>query len=113
VLAPDVIIAGDGGGAVPAGRHPTVGAQQAARLIAGFFRRAEKEAAIRSAEPVLVNGALGLLVDAEFQGRRLRFVMAFAVADGRITGVFNLLNPAKLVGLPEPDARAGWPPRLE
>jgi RNA polymerase sigma-70 factor (ECF subfamily) len=113
VLAPDVIATGDGGGAVPAGRHPIVGATQVARFIAGTFRRVGSETAVRAAEPVLVNGSIGLLLEADLQGQRIRLVMAVAVADGLITGIFDQVNPAKLTKVPELDpARAGWPPRL-
>jgi RNA polymerase sigma-70 factor (ECF subfamily) len=81
--------------------------------MVGLFRRAEKETGRLGAEPILVNGALGLLIEADLDGRPLRFVMSFAVADGRITGIFDQLNPAKLAGLPEPDlARSAWPPRV-
>ncbi|HEU5110386.1 MAG TPA: sigma factor-like helix-turn-helix DNA-binding protein, partial [Micromonosporaceae bacterium] len=111
VLAPDVIATGDGGGVVPAGAKAVVGATQVARFLAGTFRRLEKEEALRGAEIVLVNGSIGLLVEVEFLGNRIRMVMAFAVADGRITGVFDQLNPAKLTQVPQ-DVRGGWPPRL-
>jgi RNA polymerase sigma-70 factor (ECF subfamily) len=113
VLAPDVVVIGDGGGVAPAARRPVTGAAQAARFMVGLFRRAEKETGRLGAEPILVNGALGLLIEADLDGRPLRFVMSFAVADGRITGIFDQLNPAKLAGLPEPDlARSAWPPRV-
>jgi RNA polymerase sigma-70 factor (ECF subfamily) len=111
VLAPDVIAVGDGGGFVPAGARPIVGATQVARFLISGLRRVQTEAATLTAEPVLVNGSLGLLVDSEFLGQPIRVVMAVTVADGRVTGVFDQLNPAKLTGLPE-TARGGWPPRL-
>ncbi len=111
VLAPDVIATGDGGGVVPAGAKSVVGATQVARFMVSGLRRVEKEATYLVAEPVLVNGSLGLLVDTEFLGQPIRLVMAFAVADGRVTGIFDQLNPAKLTRLPE-TARGGWPPRL-
>ncbi|MFC8846603.1 MULTISPECIES: sigma-70 family RNA polymerase sigma factor [unclassified Micromonospora] len=40
-----------------------------------------------------------------------RVVAAFAVHDGRITGIFNQLNPDKLTRLPDLGAEADWPPR--
>ncbi len=109
VLAPDVVVVGDGGGLAPVARHPVSGALKVARFMAGLFRRATKETHRVRVEPVLVNGALGLLVEADYaehapaaadQGGRLRIVMAFSVADGRITAVFHQLNPAKLVRVP-------------
>jgi RNA polymerase sigma-70 factor (ECF subfamily) len=46
---------------------------------------------------VLVNGDAGVLVTGRYaDGRRLLTVMSVAVSDGRITAVYNQLNPAKL-----------------
>ncbi len=109
VLAPDVVVVGDGGGLAPAARHPVHGALKAARFLVGLFRRATKETRRVRVEPVLVNGTLGLLIEADYaehapagadEGGRLRMLMAFAVADGRITAVFDQLNPAKLERVP-------------
>jgi RNA polymerase sigma-70 factor (ECF subfamily) len=103
VLAPDVVAIGDGGGVAPAAKHPVYGALQVARFMRGLFRLARRaDAAV--AEPVLVNGALGLLAEAaDADGRRQRFVMAFAIADGRITAILDQVNPAKLTRVPAPD----------
>jgi RNA polymerase sigma-70 factor (ECF subfamily) len=106
VLAPDVTINGDGGGTLPAGR-PVSGAVPVARFVAGFFRRVQSEADF-DLEPVLVNGAVGLLVEIRplpghtFPGAAaeidfVRVVMVFDVTeDGRIAGIFDQLNPDKL-----------------
>jgi RNA polymerase sigma-70 factor (ECF subfamily) len=112
VLAPDVVAIGDGGGVAPAGRHPVHRAVQVARFMAGLFRQARKGPAL--AELVLVNGDLGLLVEATYpDGRPIVFVMAFAYADGRITAILNQLNPAKLRRVPAPDrsrSQLRWSP---
>jgi len=101
VLAPDVVAVGDGGGVVPAGRHPLEGALPVARFMLGLFRRYAPDAAKRRIEPVLINGDLGMLAETELpDGSRLRGTMAFAVAGGRLTGIFNQANPAKLVQIP-------------
>jgi RNA polymerase sigma-70 factor, ECF subfamily len=95
VLAPDVVAIADGGGAVNAGRNPVVGADRVARLYAGIFTR--RRPATYSMEPVLVNGDAGVLLRGTYaDGRQLLSVLAVAVADGRITGIYNQLNPAKL-----------------
>ena len=48
-------------------------------------------------EVVTVNGGLGVLVRGPLPtGRLFRSVMSFAMDGGRITGVFNQLNPEKL-----------------
>jgi RNA polymerase sigma-70 factor (ECF subfamily) len=101
VLAPDVVAVGDGGGAAPVGRRPVEGAVQVARFMAGLFRRALREATDVHFEQILVNGELGLLGELTFgSGEVQRLVMAFAVADGRITAIFDQVNPAKLRSVP-------------
>jgi RNA polymerase sigma-70 factor (ECF subfamily) len=115
VLAPDAVATGDGGGAAPAARRPVTGALHVARFFAGLFRRAghaeRTGLATVVVEPVLVNGDLGLLVEAVGEaGPALRVVMGFAVADGRITAVYDQLNPAKLGHVPAADpARTVFP----
>ncbi|MEV8507268.1 RNA polymerase sigma factor SigJ [Actinoplanes sp. NPDC051475] len=97
VLAPDVVTIGDGGGVVSAGRNPVFGADKVARFWVGVFGRIEREVAAMSVEPVLVNGDAGVLVSGRYaDGRELLSVLSVAVADGRVTAVYNQLNPAKL-----------------
>ncbi len=103
VLAPDVVAMGDGGGVVPAGRRAVRGADRVARLLLGLSGRFGTWATSLEIELVLVNDDLGLLVGFDLpDGSRVRAAMAFAIADGRITAVFNQLNPAKLSRLPSP-----------
>jgi RNA polymerase sigma-70 factor (ECF subfamily) len=114
VLAPDAVLVGDGGGVFPATGRPLSGSTEVARFLLGLFGRISHFMRTARAAPVLVNGALGIQVDGEYKdGRPVRVVMSFAAADGRITGVFNHLNPAKVADAPplDPD-RAAWPPRL-
>ncbi|MEV4758002.1 RNA polymerase sigma factor SigJ [Micromonospora sp. NPDC049559] len=100
VLAPDVSATGDGGGVFPAGRRPVVGAQQVARLVLGLFRQVHRRAIRLAIEPVLVNGDPGLLVDVVTGAATIRVSMAFASAGGRITRIYDQLDPAKLTNLP-------------
>lgn len=101
VLAPDAIAIGDGGGIAPAARRPIVGADQVARFILGLLRRMARQHGTMLVEPVLVNDDIGLLIEVTYpDGETLRLTMAFAVADGRITGIFDQLNPAKLARVP-------------
>lgn len=103
VLAPDVVAIGDSGGLARAARRPIHGAPQVARFMAGLFRRTLREAGQMLAEPVLVNGDLGLLCEVSFpSGERHRFTMAFAIAGGRINGIFDQGNPDKLGCVPAP-----------
>jgi RNA polymerase sigma-70 factor, ECF subfamily len=90
VLAPDVVLIGDGGGLKQAGLRPVVGAGKAIRYILGGIG---KTAATLTSEPTVVNGNPGLLLrlDGELDG-----VMAIRVDDDRITGVYYVRNPEKL-----------------
>lgn len=101
VLAPDVLMIGDGGGHFPAARRPIVGADATARFLLGVVGPDGRYAGQVRFRPVLVDGTSGLYAETPFRdGRRLRMVISFAVHEGRITGVFNQLNPEKLVALP-------------
>ncbi|HEY3503094.1 MAG TPA: sigma-70 family RNA polymerase sigma factor [Actinocatenispora sp.] len=109
VLAPDVTFVGDGGGAAPAIRVPIVELPKVARFLLGLGRRAVTEGNV-TAEPVLVNGDLGVMF--HYEAQDLTSVMSFAYADGRVTAIQNQLNPAKLTHVPEPDrGHSVWPVR--
>ncbi|MFF5178690.1 RNA polymerase sigma factor SigJ [Micromonospora sp. NPDC000316] len=112
VLAPDVVLLGDSGGHFPAARRPVVGADAVGRFTLGLFGRAGRYAQRVRSRPVLVDGVLGLQMESvHSDGRPIRMIAAFAVHEGRITGVFNQLNPEKLVGLPPLGDDDPWPPR--
>jgi RNA polymerase sigma-70 factor (ECF subfamily) len=97
VLAPEVVAIGDGGGVFSAGTRPVLGAAKVARFYAGIFRGRQIDAHDVTIEPVLVNGDAGVIVRGFYNdGRRLLSVVSIAVADGRITAIYNQLNPAKL-----------------
>ncbi|MGC1210587.1 MAG: RNA polymerase sigma factor SigJ [Micromonospora sp.] len=112
VLAPDVVMIGDSGGHFPAGRRPVVGAEVVARFLLGLFGQAARYGTPLLARPVLVNGTLGWQAETPFRdGRTIRMVSAYAVHEGRITGVFHQLNPEKLRELPPFGPADVWPPR--
>jgi RNA polymerase sigma-70 factor (ECF subfamily) len=89
VLDPAVVLRSDGGGLVPGVAHrPVIGADRVARLLLGVAARHPAAARIGA-----VNGAPGLVF--EDQGAVVG-VMAFSVADGRITEIDFVVSPAKL-----------------
>lgn len=90
LLADDAVHVSDGGGEVPAAREPVRGAENVARLLAGVVEGADEGVRV---EPVEVNATPGL---AAFLGERLASVVSFAVDDGDITGVFQVLSPTKI-----------------
>nr|WP_207621031.1 RNA polymerase sigma-70 factor [Streptosporangium minutum] len=85
ILAPDVVLLGDGGGVVPAALAPVVGAGGVADVLGRF--------AAASLQPAQVNGHPALI-------RRLNgeidTVMAVRIEGGLITGLYAVRNPEKL-----------------
>ena len=90
MLAPDVVLLGDGGGVVQAVVRPIVGADRVGRLLAIGLPRFRGEA---SAEPVQINGCPALLVRLN---REIEGVVAVRIDDGLITGLYVVRNPEKL-----------------
>ncbi|WP_376732611.1 RNA polymerase sigma-70 factor [Streptomyces broussonetiae] len=88
VLAPDVVLLGDGGGVVQA-PDPVVGARRVAELTAGMARFGDSATLF----PADINGypALILRLDGE-----INTVLAVHVDQGRITGLYAVRNPVKL-----------------
>lgn len=89
LMAPDVVVVTDGGGARKAALRPIEGAAKAARFITAI---AQDTPGV-SWTPVRLNGRPGALV--EFGGEILGTV-ELEVADGRISAVRAQLNPVKL-----------------
>ncbi len=100
LLHPDAVMLGDGGGKERTARRPVVGAEKVARFLLGLLER-YGAAQLATADPVLVNGDLGMLIpespgDAEHPTRIARRVSGFAVRDGRISAIYDIVNPDKL-----------------
>ena len=91
VLDPDVVARVDGGPNAPKpfARPPLVGAEAVAGAAENFRGGADR------AEPIIVNGAAGLLV--RFPARSL--VAAFTVRNGRIVEIDIIADPEKLRGV--------------
>ncbi len=90
LLAPDVVLLGDGGGVVQAVVRPVVGAHRVARLLAVGLPRVGGAVSV---EPVQVNGcpALIIRIDGEIDD-----VVAVRIDDGLITGLYVVRNPEKM-----------------
>jgi RNA polymerase sigma-70 factor (ECF subfamily) len=90
ILAPDVVLLGDGGGVKQAVLRPIVGADKVARLLAAGVPVVVGQASL---EPVQVNGcpALIMRLNGEIDG-----VVAVRIDDGLITGLYYVRNPEKL-----------------
>ncbi|MDT0545892.1 MULTISPECIES: RNA polymerase sigma-70 factor [Streptomyces] len=86
LLAPDVVLLGDGGGVVQAALAPVVGADQVARVLG-------RVAASAALEPAQVNGYPALILRL---GDGIDTVIAVRLDDGLITGLYAVRNPEKL-----------------
>ena len=89
LVAADAIAWNDGGGRVRAALNPVTGADRIARFYAGIYgpqHRVTMDRVELNAEPaVLVTRADGS-----------RYTLTIAAADGRITGIYVVGNPAKV-----------------
>jgi len=92
LLHPDAVLLSDGGGVAKAARRPVVGADKVARLLLGLVDKYELATATWT--PVLVNGAAGVHTAAS--GAAPESVTSFALAGGRISAVYQVINPEKL-----------------
>ncbi|HET9422189.1 MAG TPA: RNA polymerase sigma-70 factor [Nocardioides sp.] len=89
ILAPDVVLVGDGGGIAQAIPKPVNGADKVGRLLGAGLGQIEAG----SLRPAQVNGypALVLRLDGAVDT-----VLAFRIEDGLITGLYAVRNPEKL-----------------
>ncbi len=90
MLAPDVVLLGDGGGVVQAVVRPIVGAGRVARLLAIGLPRIGGQVSV---EPVQINGSPALII--RLNGE-IDDVVAVRIDDGLITGLYAVRNPEKL-----------------
>ncbi|MEU9101960.1 RNA polymerase sigma-70 factor [Streptomyces sp. NPDC048361] len=89
ILAPDVVLLGDGGGIRQAVLRPVVGADKVARLLAHGLGRI----ATSSLRPAQVNGWPGLVLQLDGD---VDTVVALRIDDGLVTGIYAVRNPEKL-----------------
>lgn len=87
VLAPDVVLLGDGGGVVQAALSPVEGIAAVAALLARIGT------AVTVLRTVDVNGRPGLLLRSS---DGLEGVITVRIEDGRISGLYAVRNPEKL-----------------
>lgn len=90
MLAPDVVLLGDGGGVKQAVLRPIVGADKVGRLLAGGWG---KLGATTSLHPVQANGYPALILRMDGQ---IDAVIAVRLDDGLVSGLYVVRNPEKL-----------------
>jgi RNA polymerase sigma-70 factor (TIGR02957 family) len=94
VLAPDVLIVGDGGGLAPTIRKPVRGAAKLAPAMARFAEAAPGVTACI----VDLNGGIAARLDPNGENDT---AVSFVIQDGRITQMYAIRNPNKLKRLSE------------
>ncbi|UGT63638.1 RNA polymerase sigma-70 factor [Nocardia asteroides] len=101
LLAPDVLLVGDGGGIVQALPRPVRGADRVARVLTS----AKVTAVVGLLEPTTANGwpALALRVDGVIDT-----VLSIHVEAGRITGIYAVRNPEKLSHMTRANPLTTW-----
>ncbi|MHA7984996.1 RNA polymerase sigma-70 factor [Rathayibacter sp. CAU 1779] len=86
ILAPDVVLLGDGGGVVQAALAPIVGVDD----VVALFSRVDRAALIM---PAQINGGPALVLKRDGQ---VESVLAFRIDSGLISGIYAVRNPEKL-----------------
>jgi RNA polymerase sigma-70 factor (ECF subfamily) len=89
VLAPDVVLITDGGGVKRAALHPIKGVEKVLR----FLTAVTPENAENRAEPVWVNGHLGLRLITDDE---LDTIATMRIDGDKVTGLYFVRNPHKL-----------------
>jgi RNA polymerase sigma-70 factor (TIGR02957 family) len=95
ILAPDVVLLGDGGGIKQAVPRPVVGSEQVGKLLGIGL---PKLAGTASVEPAQINGFPALIVRID---EEIDSVVAVRIDEGLITGLYVVRNPEKLSRMQE------------
>jgi len=90
ILAPDVVMLGDGGGIKQTVARPVVGADKVARLLTAGLARI---AALGILRPAQINGHPALIFQINDE---IDTVIAVRIDDGLVTGLYAVRNPEKL-----------------
>jgi RNA polymerase sigma-70 factor (ECF subfamily) len=94
VLAPDIVLVSDGGGLVPAARHPLEGVER----VAAFLSHFKTVAPGAEVATLLLNGAVAARIDLAGE---LNTAVTFVIEEGRISRIYAIRNPHKLGRLEE------------
>jgi RNA polymerase sigma-70 factor (ECF subfamily) len=98
LLAPGAKWTADHGGKAAAVRRPIVGARKVAIVMSRLFREAERMPDLRF-ETAVYNGAPAVVV---YDGEHLEGLFVFEIIDEKITNLYAMRNPDKLVGITTP-----------
>jgi RNA polymerase sigma-70 factor, ECF subfamily len=103
LLHPDVVLIGDSDGKANTARRIMVDPEKIGRFFLGLLERYGPDS-LFAGELVLVNGDIGVRLpdlpgDDEHRALSQR-VTTFAVKDGRVAAIYDIVNPDKLTRLP-------------
>ncbi|MES9700108.1 sigma-70 family RNA polymerase sigma factor [Bacillus sp. JJ927] len=93
VLKTDAIFKADGGGKVTTAINPIYSADKIIRLFFGIAKRLTEE---YSVDFKMVNGAPGVIVTIN---NKVTYVLSFAFEDEKISNIYMMVNPEKLMHL--------------
>lgn len=93
VLKTDAIFKADGGGKVTTAINPIYSADKIIRLFFGITKRLPEK---YSVDFKIVNGAPGVIVTIN---NKVKYVLSFAFEDEKISNIYMMVNPEKLMHL--------------
>jgi RNA polymerase sigma-70 factor (ECF subfamily) len=98
LLAPDVVWTADSGGKVTASRRPVVGARRVATVLLDLFRAGRERPGLRF-QMANCNNAPAMVANV---GDHPEGVLLIEITDGKITNLYVIRNPDKLVAMTVP-----------
>jgi RNA polymerase sigma-70 factor (ECF subfamily) len=103
LLHPDVVLIGDSNGKARTARRIMVGADKLARFMFGLIEVYGADT-LAAAQLVMVNGDLGLAMPEVPSAGKFsaisRRVATFAIRDGKVVAMYDVVNPDKLTRMP-------------
>jgi RNA polymerase sigma-70 factor (ECF subfamily) len=97
ILAEDIVLHSDGGGKIKAAMRPIYGPDHVARFLLGILRKIPPGFTIH---PAQINGQPGFIT---YIGNQPQIVLILDIMEERIGGIYVVVNPDKLRGLPDLD----------
>ncbi|QMV45091.1 RNA polymerase sigma-70 factor [Cohnella cholangitidis] len=95
ILKADARLQSDGGGKVTAAIRPILGAERVSAFLFGIVGKATPDSSYRM---VSVNGEPGIVT---YAGKKPNSVMTFRIQDEEIADIYIVINPDKLLHLPD------------
>ncbi len=92
-LAPDAVLISDGGGVRQAALRPIMGSDKIARFLLGTSAKPGDSGQPRTVDIVAVNGTLAVRI---LDGETVDSIATVSVANGLISAIYIVRNPAKL-----------------